>query len=74
MNLIEQALKEFGMKLPDFARHIDFPKTTMQTWLDNGKPSRCGEIMLTTLIENKQLKEKDKAVKNVLSLYGLQPK
>lgn len=73
LNLIEQALKEFNMTLPDFTRHIDFPKSTIQTWMNKDKIPRCGEIMLTALMENKQFKERDEAVKKVLSLYGLQP-
>lgn len=70
-HLVDQACEVFGMTLPDFARHIDFPKSTLQTWLDKGECSRCGELMLATLIENHHLKQKDEAVKKLFSLYGL---
>ena len=75
MNLIERALETFGMDLPSFARHIDMPKSTLQQWAykeDNSeKVPRYAIVMLEALIENKQLKEKDEAVKKVFELYGL---
>ena len=71
--LVENALKIYGMTLPEFTKHINYPKSTMQTWLDNDKIPRGGEIMLNALIENKKLKEKDEAVKKLLSLYNIAP-
>ncbi len=70
-HLVDKACEIFNMTLPDFARHIDFPKSTLQTWKDNGKCSRRGEVMLNTLIENHHLKQKDEATKRFLELYGL---
>jgi DNA-binding transcriptional regulator YiaG len=72
--LVEKVLEVYGMTLPEFAKHIDLPKTTMQTWLDNNKVPRGGEIMLNLLIENKKLKEQVEVTKQFFSLYGLNPK
>ena len=78
MNLIKRALLEYDMELPEFARHIDIPKSTLQTWLDkmNNKEKipRYAVVMLEALIEVQQLKRKDEAVKKVFELYGIAEK
>jgi DNA-binding transcriptional regulator YiaG len=71
MNLVDKACKVYGMELPEFARHIDMPKSTLQTWKDNGKCSKIGEILLNALIELHELKKKDETVKALLALYGI---
>lgn len=71
-NLLIQAMIEFKMTLPELSRHIDLPKSTLQKWLNDGKPSKCGEIMLTLLLENKRLKEKEEAVRRVFDLFDKQ--
>lgn len=73
MHLVDKACKVYDMELPEFARHIDMPKSTLQTWKDNGKCSKIGEILLNALIELHGLKRKDEAVKTMLSLYGIKP-
>ena len=69
--LVTKTLVAYNMTLTQFAEHIEFPKSTIQTWIDKDKVSRCGEIMLEALIENKELKEKSEAVERVFDLYGL---
>ena len=71
--LVKKALQAYGMELPEFARHINHPKSTIQTWIDKDKVPRGGEIMLNLLIENKQLKEQVEATKKFFSIYGLNP-
>jgi len=69
MNLVDKTCEVFGMDLPNFARHIDMPKSTLHQWSHKKELPRYAVIMLKALIENKQLKEKDEAVKRVLKLY-----
>lgn len=70
-HLVDKACEVYGMKLPDFARHIDMPKSTLQSWLDRGQCSKVGEIMLNSLIELHELRKKDDAVRSLLSLYEI---
>lgn len=70
MNLLDEALKKYGMTLQDFAKHIGMPPTTLQTWSTNGKPSKCGEIMLTALIDKKRLEERIAPIEKMFSVLG----
>lgn len=56
-DLLEKCLETFEMSLPQFAEHIDIPKSTLQNWKE-GKISAVGALMLRTLLENHALKRK----------------
>jgi len=55
-------------ELKELSDYIGIPNTTVDTW-DKNKPSTVGRLCLELLIENKHLKDKDKAVKKVMELY-----
>lgn len=74
MNLVKKACETYGMELPDFARHIDVPKPTLQQWSEkfdkDEKVPRYAIVMLESLIKIKHLEEKDEVVKKLFKLYG----
>lgn len=68
--LVKKVLEVYDMTLPELARYLEHPKTTMQTWIDNDKVPRCGETMLNLLIENKKLKERVEVVERFFTAFG----
>ncbi len=71
INLVNTAIRIYNISLSDFAKKFKIKKTTLDTWR-NGNISQMGTVLLETLIENYELKQKDEAVKHLFSLYHLQ--
>ena len=69
MKLLKETLNIYDMSLPQFAKKINFPKSTIQGWIDKKSIPRYGTIMLESLMKIKKYEEKDKAVKRVFELY-----